>query len=91
MLIAIQMHLNHLERVQVPGIKVCAVDQEVQLPRTYDEAPIFGEQNVHAGDTYGHEGGHSKAGGPEYNGQQARPEEVCDDEKKRGCCGCVNM
>lgn len=77
------MHLNY--RVQVPGIKLCAVDQEVSLPKTFEEAPIFGELNVHDDATRNREGG---AGGSE---PQPRPKESNEGEKTRGCCGCVNM
>jgi hypothetical protein len=83
---SIQMHLNH--RVQVPGIKLCAVDQEVCLPKTFEEAPIFGELNIHDDTTHNREGGAGGAGGSE---PQPRSKESNEGEKTRGCCGCVNM
>lgn len=83
---SIQMHLNH--RLQVPGIKLCAVDQEVSLPKTFEEAPIFGELNVHDDTAQNREGGAGRGEGSET---QTRPKESNEEEKTRGCCGCVTM
>ena len=80
-----QMHLNH--RLQVPGVKLCAVDQEVYLPKTFEESPIFGELNVHDDTTHSREAG---AGGSGASEPQPRSKEG-DEEKQRGCCGCVTM